>query len=244
MKLRGEVESGLRGDLSLREDGTVVMGQRLCVPDVGDVRREIMEEPHSSAYAMHLGSTNMYHTLKEHYWWKGMKRDITEFVSRCLTCQQVKAEHQKPVGLLQSLPIPQWKWERITMDFVVGLPRCRSGHDMIWVIVDRLTKSAHFLPIRNSDSLDKLAQLYVREIIRLHGTRVFIVSDKDPRFTSRFLPSLQNALGTRLHFSMTFHPHKRTIKTLEDRLRACVMEFRGSWDTHLPLMEFAYNNSY
>ena len=190
VKLRGEVESGQRGDLSLREDGTVVMGQRLCVPDVGDVRREIMEEAHSSAYAMHPGSTKMYRTLKEHYWWKGMKRDIAEFVSRCLTCQQVKAEHQKPTGLLQSLPIPQWKWERITMDFVVGLPRCRNGHDTLWVIVDRLTKSAHFLPIRNSDSLDKLAQLYVREIIRLHGTPVSIVSDRDPRFTSRFWPSL------------------------------------------------------
>ena len=121
VKLRGEVESGQRGDLSLREDGTVVMGQRLCVPDVGDVRREIMEEAHSSAYAMHPRSTKMYRTLKEHYWWKGMKRDIAEFVSRCLTCQQVKAEHQKHAGLLQSLPIPQWKWERITMDFVVGL---------------------------------------------------------------------------------------------------------------------------
>ena len=123
VKLRDEVESGQRGDLPLREDGTVVMGQRLCVPDVGDVRREIMEEAHSSAYAMHPGSTKMYHTLKEHYWWKGMKRDIAEFVSRCLTCQQVKAEHQKPAGLLQSLPIPRWKGERITMDFVVGLPR-------------------------------------------------------------------------------------------------------------------------
>ena len=242
VKLRGEVESGQRGDLSLREDGTVVMGQRLCVLDVGDVRREIMEEAHSSAYAMHPGSTKMYHTLKEHYWWKGIKRDIAEFISRCLTCQQVKAEHQKPVGLLQSLPIPQWKWERITMDFVVGLPRCWSGHDTIWVIVGRLTKSTHFLPIRNSDSLDKLAQLYVREIIRLHGTPVSIVSDRDPRFTSRFWPSLQNALGTRLHFSTTFHPQtdgqsERTIQTLEDTLR-------GSWDTHIPLMEFAYNNSY
>ena len=120
---------------------------------------------------------------------------------------------------------------------------------MIWVILDRLTKSANFLPIRNSDSLDRLAQLYVRDIIRLHGTPVPIVSDRDPRFTSRFWPSLQNALGTRLHFSTTFHPQtddqsERTIQTFEDMLRACVMEFRGSWDTHLSLMEFAYNNSY
>ena len=135
------------------------------------------------------------------------------------------------------------------MDFVVGLPRCQSGHDTIWVIVDRLTKSAHFLPIRNSDSLDKLAQLYVKEIIRLHGTPVSIVSDRDPRFTSRFWPNLQNALGTRLHFSAAFHPQtdgqsERTIQNLEDMFRTCVMEFRGSWDTHLPLMEFAYNNSY
>ena len=249
VKLRGEVESGQRGDLSLREDGTIVMGQRLCVPDVGDVRREIMEEAHSSAYAMHPGSTKMYHTLKEHYWWKGMKSDIVEFVSRCLTCHKVKAEHQKPAGLLQSLSIPQWKWERITMDFVVGLPRCRNGHDTILVIVDRLKKSSHFLPIKNSDSLDKLAQLYAREIIRLHGTPVSVVSDRVPRFTSRFLPSLQNALGTKLLFSTAFHPQtdgqsERTIQTLEDMLRACVLEFGGSWDTHLPLMEFAYNNSY
>ena len=119
------------------------------------------------------------------------------------------------------------------MDFGVGLPRCQNGHDTIWVIVDRLTKSAHFLPIKNSDSLDKLAQLYVREIIKLHGTPVSIVSDRDPRFTSRFWPSLQNALGTKLHFSTAFHPQtdgqsERTIQTLEDMLRACVLEFRGS----------------
>ena len=135
------------------------------------------------------------------------------------------------------------------MDFMVGLPRCRSGLDTIWLIMDRLKKSAHFLAIRNSDSLDKLAQLYVREIIRLHGTPVSIVSDRDPRFTSRFWPNLQNALGTKLYFSTAFHPQtdgqsERTIQTLEDMLRARVMEFRGSWDTHLPLMEFAYNNSY
>ena len=117
------------------------------------------------------------------------------------------------------------------------------------MIVDRLTKSAHFLPVNVEDSLEKLAQLYVDEIVRLHGVPVSIVSDRDPRFTSRFLPSLQTALGTRLHFSTAFHPQtdgqsERTIQTLEDMLRACVMEFRGSWDTHLPLMEFAYNNSY
>ena len=135
------------------------------------------------------------------------------------------------------------------MDFVTGLPRTQRQHDAIWVIVDRLTKSAHFLPINVEDSLEKLAQLYVDDIVRLHGVPISIVSDRDPRFTSKFWPSLQAVLGTRLHFSTAFHPQtdsqsERTIQTLEDMLRACVMEFKGSWDTHLALMEFAYNNSY
>ena len=127
------------------------------MPEVGDLKREIMEEAHSSAYAMHPGSTKMYRTLRDHYWWRGMKREIAEFVSRCLTCQQIKAEHQKPAGLLQPLPTPEWKWERITMDFVVELPRTQSGHDAIWVIVDRLTKSTHFLAVKNTYPLEKLA---------------------------------------------------------------------------------------
>ena len=183
IKLKREAESGQLKGFSALADGTLMIGHRLCVSDVGELKKEIMD---SSAYAMHLGSTKMYHTLREHYWWRGMKKDVAEFVSRCLICQQVKGEHQRPAGLLQSLPIPQWKWEKITMDFVVGLPRCQSGYDVIWVIVDRLTKSAHFLPMKNSDSIEKLAELYVKEIVRLHSTPVSIVSDRDPRFTSRF----------------------------------------------------------
>ena len=135
------------------------------------------------------------------------------------------------------------------MDFMTSLPRTQRQHDAIWVIVDRLSKSARFLPVNVEDSLEKLAKLYVDEIVRLHGVPVSIVSDRDPRFKSRFWPSLQTTLGTRLHFSTAFHPQtdgqsERTIQTLEDLLRACVMEFKGSWDTHIALMEFAYNNSY
>ncbi|KAK6126815.1 hypothetical protein DH2020_039442 [Rehmannia glutinosa] len=110
----------------------------------------------------------MYNDLKQHYWWANMKNQVAEYVARCLTCQQVKAEHQRPSGLLQPLPIPEWKWEYITMDFVTDLPRTRSSHDAIWVIVDRLTKSAHFIPIRKTYSLHKLAQIYISEIVRLH----------------------------------------------------------------------------
>ena len=133
-----------------------------------------MEEAHCSANAMHPGSTKIYHTIRENYWWSDMKRDIAEFVSRCLVCQQVKAEHRKPSRTLQPLPIPEWKWEHITMDFVVGLPRTRAGFDAIWVIVDRLTKSAHFLPVRTKFPLDRLAELYINEIVRLHGVPISI----------------------------------------------------------------------
>ena len=161
IKLKEEIEKGKKAEFQIRDDGMIVKGQRMCVPEYGELKRDIMEEAHSSAYAMHPGSTKMYKTLKEYYWWNGMKKEIASFVSRCLTCQQVKAEHQKPTGKIQLLPIPVWKWEKITMDFVTGLPRTQRQHDAIWVIVDRLTKSTHFLPINVEDSLEKLAQLYV-----------------------------------------------------------------------------------
>ncbi|KAI5316201.1 hypothetical protein L3X38_045377 [Prunus dulcis] len=226
-----------------------MLGNRLYVPHDEALKREILEEAHSSAFAMHPGSTKMYHTLREHYWWPFMKKEIAEYVRKCLVCQQVKAERQKPSGLLQPLPVPEWKWEHITMDFVFKLPRTRNKHDGVWVIVDRLTKSAHFLPVRANYTLTKLAQLFIDEIVRLHGVPVSITSDRDPRFTSRFWTKLHEAFGTQLQFSTAFHPQtdgqsERTIQTLEDMFRACALQFRDDWDEKLPLMEFAYNNSY
>lgn len=178
-----------------------------------------------------------------------MKRDIALYVGKCLTCSKVKAEYQKPSGLLQQPEIPQWKWEHITMDFVTKLPRTTKGHDSIWVIVDRLTKSAHFLPIREDYKMEKLSHIYINEVVARHGVPLSIISDRDSRFTSRFWKLLQEALGTQLNLSTAYHPQtdgqsERTIQTLEDMLRACVIDFRGSWDTHLPLVEFSYNNSY
>ena len=134
---------------------------------------------------------------------------------------------------MQPLPVAEWKWEHVTMDFVTGLPRSQRGHDAVWVVVDRLTKTAHFLPIRVTDSVNILSRLYIREIVKLHGVPVSIVSDRDPRFTSRFWQSLQAALETQLLFSTAFHPQtdgqsKRTIQILEDMLRACVLDLRGS----------------
>ncbi|GKB43026.1 putative reverse transcriptase domain-containing protein [Tanacetum coccineum] len=181
-----------------------------------------MNEAHTPRYLVHPGADKMYYDLRDLYWWP---------------------------GLLQQPEIPEWKWEKLAMDFITKLPKSSSGYDTIWVIVDRLTKSAHFLPIREDYKTEKLAKIYVNEIVARHGVPVSIISDRDGRFTSHLWQALQEALGTRLDMSTAYHPQtdgqsERTIQTLEDMLRACVMDFGGSWDTHLPLIEFSYNNSY
>ena len=135
------------------------------------------------------------------------------------------------------------------MDFVMGLPRTLKGNNTVWVILDSWTKSAHFLPIRWGSSLEQLAEKYMNEIVRLHGVPVSIVSDRDLRFTSRFWESLQKAMGTKLHMSTVFHPQtdgqsERTIQTLEEMLRASVIEFQDTWDKYIVLIEFDYNNQY
>ncbi|GKB71492.1 putative reverse transcriptase domain-containing protein [Tanacetum coccineum] len=178
-----------------------------------------------------------------------MKADIATYVSKCLTCAKVKAEHQRPSGLLVQPKIPEWKWDNITMDFVTKLPKSSQGHDTIWVIIDRLTKSTIFTPMRETDSMEKLARLYIKEVVARHEIPVLIICDHDPRFASRFWRSLQKALGTSLDMSTAYHPEtdgqsERTIQTLEDMLRACVIDFGKGWINHLPLVEFSYNNSY
>nr|GEV23417.1 putative reverse transcriptase domain-containing protein [Tanacetum cinerariifolium] len=183
------------------------------------------------------------------YWWPNMKADITTYVSKCLTCARVKAKHQRPSVLLVQPLIPEWKWDNITMDFITKLPKSSQGFDTIWVIVDRLTKSAYFLPIWENDPLDKLARFYLNRIVARHGIPVLIICDRDRRFTSNFWKSFQKALGTNICMSTAYHPEtdsqsERTIQTLEDMLRACVIDFGKGWVKHLPLAEFSYNNSY
>ncbi|KAA3460485.1 DNA/RNA polymerases superfamily protein [Gossypium australe] len=246
---RLQVQNGGLEGYSLSSDEVLCFQGKACMPKDVELRQKILQDAHSSPHAMHPGGSKMYKDLREQFWWPGLKKEVTEFVGRCLTSQQVKAEHQLPSGLLQPVKIPQWKWERITMDFVSGLPLTPSKKDSVWVVVDRLTKSAHFIPVRVDYSLQKLAKLYVSEIVRLHGVPVSIISDRDPRFTSRFWKALHQALGTRLDFSTAFHPQsdgqsERVIQILEDMLRGCVLDFRGSWEEFLPLAEFAYNNSY
>nr|GFA14015.1 putative reverse transcriptase domain-containing protein [Tanacetum cinerariifolium] len=181
----------------------------------------------------------MYQDLKQLYWWPNMKADIATYVSKCPTCLRVEAEHQKPSGLLVQPEIPQWKWDNITMDFVTKLPRTSSGYDTIWVIVDHLTKPAHFLPMREDDSMDNL-----KEVVTRYGIPISIIFDRDPRFALNFWTAFQNALGTRLDMSTAYHPEtdgqtERTIQTLKDMLCACIIDFRNGWERHLPLIEFS-----
>ncbi|KAK1414363.1 hypothetical protein QVD17_16561 [Tagetes erecta] len=243
------LEVGKQSEFRIDEHGVIWCGKRLCVPDDSALRDSLLSEAHSSPFSIHPGSTKMYRDLRQNFWWNGMKEDVARYVSKCLTCQQVKIEHQRASGLLQPLSIPVWKWDEISMDFVTGLPKTFKKNDAIWVVVDRLSKSAHFLPIQQGYSVSKLSEVFLQEIIRLHGTPSSIVSDRDPRFTSRFWKGFQAAWGTRLNFSTAFHPQtdgqsERTIQTLEDMLRACALEWTGNWDEYLCLVEFAYNNSW
>nr|GEV57982.1 putative reverse transcriptase domain-containing protein [Tanacetum cinerariifolium] len=232
----------------IRADGTHCIEKQSWVPRFGGLKDVIMNESHKSKYSIHPGSDKMYHDLKKLYWWPNMKAEIASYVNKCLTCAKVKAEYQKPSGLLVQPEIPQWKWENITMDFVTKLPKMSTGQDMIWVIVDRLTKSAHFLPMKETDSMDMITRQYLKEVVSRHGVPVSIISDRDIIFTSHFWQSIQKALGTQLDMSTTYHPQtdgqsERTIQTLKDTLRVSVIDFGKGWD-RLPLMEFSYNNNY
>ncbi|GKA41867.1 putative reverse transcriptase domain-containing protein [Tanacetum coccineum] len=235
--------------LEPRVDGTLCFNGRSWLLCYGDLRTVIMHESHKSKYSIHLGSDKMYQDMKKLYWWPNMKVNIATYVSKCLTCDKVKAKHQRPSGLLVQPDIPQWKWDNITMDFVTKLPKSSQGYDTIWVIVDRLTKSAIFIPMRETNPLEKLARMYLKEVVTRHGIHVLIICNHDPRFASHFWRSLQKALGTNLDMSTAYHPQtdgqsKRTIQTLKDMQRACAIDFGKGWVNHFPLVEFSYNNSY
>ncbi|GJY45372.1 putative reverse transcriptase domain-containing protein [Tanacetum coccineum] len=213
-----EMLGGLDKQFERKEDGRLYFVERIWVPAYGNLRTLIMNEAHATKYSVHPGADKMYYDLRDIYWWPEMKKDIALY-------------------------------ENITMEFLAKLPRTSSGHDAIWVIVDRLTKSAHFLAVCKDYKTERLERLYINEIVARHDVPMSIISDRDSHFTSGFWRSLQKALGTQLDLSTAYHPEiddqsERTIQTLEDMLRACAIDFGGNWDTHLPFVEFSYNNSY
>ncbi|GKE34531.1 putative reverse transcriptase domain-containing protein [Tanacetum coccineum] len=204
--IKAENLQGMDKSVEICHDGTRCIKNRSWLPLFGNLRDLIIHESHKSKYSIHPGSDKMYQDLKKLYWWPNMKVIIAEYVGKCLTCSRVKAECQKPSDLLVQLEIPMWKWERITMDFIAKLPKTSNKHDIIWVIIDHLTKSAHFIPTRETDSMETLTRLYIKEIISRHGVPISIISNQDNHFTSRFWQSLQKAFGTQLDMSTAYHP--------------------------------------
>jgi hypothetical protein len=223
---------------------------RICVPDIESLRETILKEAHDSDYSIHPGSTKMYQDLKQKYWWYGLKRDVAAHVIMCNVCQRVKAEHQRPTRLLYPLKIPEWEWKEIAMDFITGLPRTSKAYDSIWVIVDGLTKVAHFILVKTTYNGSQLAEyiwLGLCPYIVYRKKRSFWIEDHSlpPDFGKVF----HEKIGVKLNFSLAYHPQtdgqtERTNQVLEDILRACALKHGGSWDKSLSYAEFSYNNSY
>jgi transposase InsO family protein len=178
-----------------------------------------------------------------------MKNDVLDYITQCMECQKVKDEHRHPTGLLQPLPIPEKKWEVITMDFITGLTRKNKKHGSIMVVVDKLRKAAHFVPVKKTHTTTNIAEIYMREIARLHGTPRKIVSDRHTKFTSNFWRGLFKGFGANLNFSTTYHPQsdgktERFSRIIEDMLRIYVMDKPSKWEDYIHLVEFEYNNGY
>jgi hypothetical protein len=184
-----KIETGKANCFRRDDQGVVWFNNHIVVPKNDEIRQQILDEAHLSRYSIHPGSTKMYHDLKQHYWWTKMKIEIARYAAKCGTCRRVKAIHMKDAGLLQSLPIPTWKW-----------------YDFIWVIVDRLTKIAHFLPVRVKYKVATYAELYIARILSLHGVPKTIVPDRGPQFVSKFWEELHKALDTKLLHSSAYHP--------------------------------------
>jgi hypothetical protein len=156
-------------DFKVDDQGVLRFRGRTCIPDNDEMKKMILEESHRSSLSIHPGATKMYHDLKKLFWWSGLKRDVAQFVNSCLICQKSKVEHQKPAGFMTPLDVPEWKWDSISMDFVTSLPNTPKGNDAIWVIVDRLTKSANFVLINISFPVDQLAEIYIRDIVKVQN---------------------------------------------------------------------------
>jgi hypothetical protein len=190
-----------------REDveGTLWFKERLVVPRREALKRKILDEAHTSRYSIHPGSTKMYHDLRQQFWWTRMKHEAARYVSECDTCRKVKTDYMKPGGLLQLLSVPEWKWDDISMDFIVGLPLTARKFDSIWVIVDRLSKSAHFIPVHTRYDARNYAEIYIARVLCLHRVPKMIISDRGLQFIAHFWEQLHASLRTHLIHSSAYH---------------------------------------
>jgi hypothetical protein len=223
-------------------------GKCLVVLVDPEIRKTIFDEAHMSKFSIHPGSTNMYQDLKQNFWWSNIKVDIANYVAKCDTCHRMKASHLKLAGVLQPLSIPMWKWDDISMDFIVGLPltaRKKDSSGLSWTD----SPTTHFIAVHTTYSVQQYAEIYLDQIVRLHGILKTIISDRGTQFVARFWEQLHDCLGTKLICSSSYHPQtdghtERINQILEDILRASILHFDKSWDQCLSLADFSYNNSY
>jgi hypothetical protein len=244
-EIKDLITEGRGPEFTEDEQGTIWIKDKICVPDIESLRETILKEAHDSDYSIHPGSTKKYQDLKMKYRWYGLKRDVAAHVAMCDVCQRVKAKHQRPARLLHPLKILEWKWEGIGMDFITGLPRTSKGYGSIWVIVDRLTQVAHFIPVKTTYKGSQLAEYIWLELglYMVYRRRSFRMEDHS--LSSDFGKSFLENMDTKLKFSSAYHPQtERTNQVLEDMLRACGLQHGSSWDKSIPYAEFSYNNSY
>jgi hypothetical protein len=228
------------------QDELLFKGNQLCIPNCS-MRENLLKEKHSGGLAGHFGHDKTFAKLSESYFWPGMWSKVKRFVDRCMICQHSKGRKQN-AGFYHPLPIPDKLWDEISMDFVLGLSRTQRGVDSIFVVVDRFSKMAHFIPCQKTSDATHIANLFFKEIVRLHGLPKIIVSDRDTKFIGNFWRILWKKLGTNLVFSSSYHPQtdgqtEVVNRSLGDLLRSLVTEHHSSWDSILPQEEFAYNDS-
>lgn len=232
-----------------RKDGFWICENRIVVPDADDLRQEIIVEMHEPPMSGHVGTEKTFEAVRRTFFWKTMRKDVNDFVRKCHQCQVNKSSNQKPGGLLTPLAIPERRWEVVTMDLITSLPMTQSGHDAIVVFVDKLSKMVHFAACKTAIGAEEFAALYVKEIVRYHGVSKVLISDRDPRFTGKFLTTVCNMLGVKQGLSTAFHPQtdgqtEIMNRYLQDMLRHYVSPRQDDWDEKLAAAEFAVNNSW
>lgn len=232
-----------KGLLYLQDGDT----QRLCIPDIPEVKLQLLEENHDKATAGHLGYDKTYQTMARYYWWPNMSKMVKHFVASCDYCQRTKASNKSPAGFLMPVAIPQERWEVVTIDFITGLPKTAQGYDMITTFTDKLSKRMHLAPGQTTADARDIANQYFGTVFRHHGIPRTIICDRDSKFNSKFWQHLMQLLGTRMAMSTANHPQadgqsERTNRTVEDMLRCLVNYDQNNWDELLPAIEFAYNN--
>jgi hypothetical protein len=245
---QGNVQQKIK-EYKINEDGLLMHKNRIYVPSSGELRNVVLKEMHDVPYVGHPGYQKTITAVRSQFFWPRMKKDVVDYITRCMECQKVKAKHRHPASLLQPLSISKNKWEVITMDFITRLPKTNKQHDSIMVMVEKLTKFSHFVPVKTTHTAANIVEIFMKEIARLHGIPRTIVSNRDTKFTSNFWRGLFKGFDTNLNFSTTYHPQidgkiERVNRIIEDVLRMYVMDKPSKWEDYLHLVEFAYNNGY